>query len=154
MLFRLACLCFLVSICGGCGNVVPRTHFSYGAFGFSFEDTKNNDVAIKNFKRDPASGVVSFDELTVRNNSSDVMTANVAQMQKLNEQFIIHGENLNRMLGTLTSVLPSILPGVSVNGPLGGSATISGGALESLAKQLVPLLRKELATPQPVGPVE
>lgn len=124
----------LVATLAGCGAVEPKTAFSYGAFGFSFSDTKNNDVQIKDFNRDPATGAVSFKELTVRNNASDVMTANVQQMIALNEQFKIHGENLNRMLGQITAILPSILPGMTVNGPLGGSVQFNPATIRAIAE--------------------
>ena len=145
----LGVLGILGSLCG-CGAVEPATKFSYGALGFSFSDTKNNDVQIKNFKRDPSSGVVSFDELTVRNNASDVMTANVAQMQKLNEQFIIHGQNLNNMLGQITSVLPTILPGARVSGPLGGSVEVNPAVIEAIIKAID--ARKAASQPPAVQP--
>jgi len=140
--FFLLCLGLLC----GCGAVEPRTAFSYGALGFSFSDTKNNDVQIKKFNRDPVSGAVSFDELTVRNNASDVMTANVQQMVALNEQFRIHGENLNRMLGQITAILPSVLPGLRIEGPLGGSATVNPALVEAIAEALE---RRKAAASQP-----
>lgn len=52
-----------------------RTKFGASIFGWKFEDTKDNDIEIKDLKVDPSTKEMSATSIVIRNNASDVYKA-------------------------------------------------------------------------------
>ena len=117
----LACL---LATCTGCGVFKPRTALSAGPFGsyFSFEDNKDNDILIEQLEVDPTTKMLKAGKLTIRNNGSDPMRANVEQLKEVNEQLRTMGQNMQMFMQQLTSLAGTVAPWAargSVNTPLG-----------------------------------
>lgn len=96
----------------GCGNVEPETRVGWDPVRrqIVFRDTKDNDIEIKNLKYDPATDGFSMESLVIRNNASDVMTANVAQMQVILEMHKTFGQNAQIVLGGLADIAGQLTP--------------------------------------------
>lgn len=138
----------------GCGAVEPTTEFSMGVFGTKFVDTKDNNVSVKGLKWKD----LEMEELIIRNNASDVMTANVAQMAALNEQMKIHGENIRAGIAELSGLVRAatpmaglFAPGVSATGPLGTSFGMNSATTEALIERIadVVIQKTKAAASQP-----
>lgn len=126
-------------VLAGCGVLTPKTAVSYSPlWGFGFADTKDNDVEIVGLEVDPATKRIKCEKLTIRNNASDPIRENVAQLQKVNEQLVIHGQNLIGAMREFSSMVVPVAgmfaPGIGVKGPLGIEATASVPALAELVK--------------------
>lgn len=136
---------------GGCSVLTPKTAVSYSPlWGFSFGDTKDNDVEIVGLEVDPATKRIKCDKLTIRNNASDPIRENVEQMKVANEQLKTMGENarmivaeLGNAVKLLTPLAALFAPGVSASGPLGGNVDVSAGGLKAIIEGIVEAKLKE-----------
>ena len=133
---------FVISI-AGCGYANPRTVVRAGPV--YLEDSKDNDILLEGAEYNHQTGDLHIDKFTLRNNASDVRIANVEQLRLVNEQIRIHGENITQSLGLITALAEKALPGLKINGPLGGSATASNSAVAILAEQVAALLAAKQA---------
>jgi hypothetical protein len=70
----------------GCAQIKPTTKFGGTIFGWEFVDTKDNDIEIIDLDVSPGAKSVKAASIIIRNNSSDVIDANVAQMMAFVEQ--------------------------------------------------------------------
>lgn len=148
-------MCILAGValaaCGGCaalgGAANPRTEVSASPLGgFRFHDSKDNDIEIENAEYDPSTKALKIGKLTIRNNATDVRIASVQQMDAFNRQLVTHGENITRfgqiVLGLAETIAPLALPGVKLDGPLGGSATVNAATSKALIDALAPAIEK------------
>lgn len=149
MRFQLLLCCFLPLF--GCGVLTPKTSVSYGPFGFSFADTKDNDVEIEGLEFNPETKTWKVDRFTLRNNASDPIKENVQQLVQVNEQMKTAGVNLKiamegvtNFATALTPIARLFAPGVSASGPLGGKLELSPEGLTALGEILRPLIKEEL----------
>ena len=118
----MAAMAFPIGGClTGCGAIKPHTKFGMGMFGWNLSDTKDNDIEVKNARYDPKTHEFSVESIVIRNNSSDVMTANVAQMQQITEQM----KEINIGTALWMDMIKSVVPGVA-----GGMA--SGGGVSAI----------------------
>ena len=137
-LAMLGVVCTLLLTATGCGYANPRTIVRAGPV--YLEDSKDNDILLEGAEYNHKTGDLHIDKFTLRNNASDVRIANVEQLRLVNEQIRIHGENIAQSLGLITALAEKALPGLKINGPLGGSATASNAAVALLAEQVAALL--------------
>lgn len=102
----------------GCATIrAPRTELKAGPFGsfFSFFDSKDNDITIKNAKYDSKTNMFSVKELTVRNNASDVSRAYADQIKAQAEFTKAFAENLRAMAAIVTAALPGVSSNIQVS---------------------------------------
>lgn len=156
MRLSLIVLAILLLPLTGCGMLTPKTSLQAGPFGsfFSFSDTKDNDIQIRGAEYDPATKAFKVDEIVVRNNASDPITANVAQLQALNEQMKIHGANLIGAMQQVTGMINAAAPWVArgqVNTPL-GDVSLPAGTINEIARIVAEQLARQQPLPGPPAP--
>ena len=109
----------LLAMLGGCMPSPAHTSFSINGFGWSFADTKDNDISVKGAKW----GDKSVDEITIRNNASDVnktlatmMLAFVEQQKQVNEGITRVGNIIDKLVpllgGGAAPETPAVAPDV------------------------------------------
>lgn len=121
----------------GCGLVEPRTSVSYSPlWGLSVSNTKDTDVEVRNAKWKD----LEIEYLKLRDNASDVMTANVAQMAVIVEQMKVTGQNIKEGIAEFSNLIRSATPlagmftsGAAINTPLGGGS-VSNAAIGSIVE--------------------
>jgi hypothetical protein len=147
-------LCWFLILCVGCGVFKPRTSLQAGPFGsyFSFEDNKDNDILVEKLEIDPTTKVLKADKITVRNNGSDPMRANVEQLKEVNEQLRTMGQNMAMFMQQLTSLAGTVAPWAargSLNTPL-GDVQIPAAVLDAAVQKALEKYGPPSPAPKPV----
>jgi hypothetical protein len=77
----------------------------------SFKDNKDNDLNLKGFRFKGANGVsADIDDLSIRNNASDVRLANVPQMMAVVEQINANWAGLIGTVKEVRGLISDVLP--------------------------------------------
>lgn len=119
-------------LCAGCMPEKATTQVGGGAFGWNFKDSKDNDVSIKNAKYNPSTSEASVEDLTIRNNASDV-NRTLAEMMLANaEQWKAVAEHTR----ALTDGMAKISASLSWLTGFGGGGAPSDDEMLSRVKQL------------------
>lgn len=103
------------------GQVVPVTELQYskGALGatMKFKNTKNVDAMLSGVKINKDTGDLEIGLLTLKDNASDVMAANVPQMQQIAAMYPLYtalqaqyGANAIGILKTIPEIIREIVP--------------------------------------------
>lgn len=143
----------------GCATMTPPPHTRFGVnpftHTFDFDDTKNNDVTLKDLKYDAASHDFSLAELSIHNNASDVIGANVSLMAAYNEQLKTQTEALHvfmdgmsAMTGALTGLAHEVMPYLPPPRSTSVGVTLPNGA--SIHRDSTPLIVTPAPTSQPI----
>lgn len=137
----IACLMMLVPGCAidGIHTAKPETEMRYGASGFSFSDTKDNDISAEEISVDGGKKSGTVKNLVIRNNASDVRRANVEQIDAMARQHIAIGQALsqytdslfNGLTGLATSLTPLQMAQVTKALPKAHSVDTPLGAFSS-----------------------
>lgn len=108
---KLTVISLLLCLPLGCAYANPRTELRAGPFGslFQFHDSKDNDITIKGAEYNPDTQLFKIEELTIRNNASDVRTANVEQMKAHAEQIRAMSEIVSQLSNVVKAVVPLII---------------------------------------------
>lgn len=149
---QLATLVVLILAGPGCGMFKPRTSLSAGPFGsyFNFEDNKDNDILVEKLEIDPVTKTMKADKITVRNNGSDPMRANVEQLKEVNEQLRTMGQNMQMFMQQVTALAGTVAPWAargSVSSPL-GEIQIPAAVLDAAVQKAL----EKYGPPTPVKP--
>lgn len=135
-----------LSTTAGCAFIKPTTELA--GPGWHFVDTKNNDIEIVNLNVDPETKAVHADSIVVRNNASDVVTANVAQMMAFVEQQRAANEGIREAFVGITNTA-NALSGALLNLPTVRAAIRADGADVAIEAATAPC--PLTATTQPSG---
>ncbi len=129
-----------IPLSGGCGieglhAAKPETRVDFDPIShtFKFRDSKDNDLSVKGFEANTASGSKGkFDELTIRNNASDVRNANVNQLLGMAAEAtanwngaVAETKALGEVLGIVMPFVPQTIA-ASVLGKLKGGSSLTG----------------------------
>lgn len=145
---------WLLLALSGCGvdgihsaRPVTRAKFDPVSKTFSIEDSKDNDILVKGLE---VEGRGKVEEISIRNNASDVRRANVEQMAGLAAQATANWQGAERTVGAFANLAREIMPYVppivaaralgnlkaatSFNTPWGGGSVggVPEGAIDGL----------------------
>ncbi len=165
-MLRLLILCAIVAATGcESGFIKPETSMSAGPGGSVFRYNSSKDVVVEadGIDVDPDTKHVKMDRFRLSSLGSPVITANVAQMAQLGQNYLLLGQawasytdSVNRLGTSWLQQLPNLkqfAPSVGLNGPLGFSASIPPEAVQPIVDAVLKKLSETKVVPaSPVTP--
>jgi len=88
----------------------PATQMSYGPFGFSYKDTKDNNVTIEGLEVDPENKIVKLGKFEYVNDASTPMQAWVGQMEAQADLNRVTIEAMGGVIDRLAALIPTLPP--------------------------------------------
>lgn len=101
-----AALAVLLFLAGCSLPANPKTRIQANAWGWTFENSKDVEILLKNAKADVDTGNIEIEELQIRDNASEVRRANVEQIQAYTEQV----RAVTLMFEQMTRAIAAIIP--------------------------------------------
>lgn len=159
-------------LCAGCGpdaaknfgavTPITKVKYSRGAFGASMEftNTKNVDAMLSGVKINKETGDLEIGMFTVKDNASDVMGANVPQMQQVAAMYPLYtalqaqyGANTVAIMGAIPPIITSATPllGPWLNSL--GQAKLAAASRPGVVLQLAELVKSGAANLDLIGNV-
>lgn len=159
-------------LCAGCGpdaaknfgavTPITKVKYSRGAFGASMEftNTKNVDAMLSGVKINKETGDLEIGMFTVKDNASDVMGANIPQMQQVAAMYPLYtalqaqyGANTVAIMGAIPPIITSATPllGPWLNSL--GQAKLAAASRPGVVLQLAELVKSGAANLDLIGNV-
>jgi hypothetical protein len=126
------------------GRTTMRTELR--APGWKFVDTKDNDISIAKASYDPNNGGV-LEGLTIRNNASDPITAEIERIRAIGEVQRIQVEYFAQIRGMMTDIAGQLMPLIGGTRAAAAQQTEATCKIEELLAKLMARLPSPTSQP-------